>query len=155
MEGCCQGECRQSEKRAYQALYRTREPPKPRSRSRIVATRQNPADGLTDWPAAAYHSTYKPLDAIEIALTRQELGNAGAAILPPVDERIGLAQALEANTLGSAYMLRREKDIGSIESGKLADMVVLQENLFKVAPNEIARVPVVMTMMNGCFTHET
>jgi predicted amidohydrolase YtcJ len=109
----------------------------------------------TDWPAAAYYSTYKPLDAIEIALTRQQLGNAGAAILPPLDERIGLAQALEANTLGSAYMLRREKDIGSIESGKLADMVVLQENLFKVAPNEIARVPVAMTMMNGRFTHET
>jgi predicted amidohydrolase YtcJ len=107
----------------------------------------------TDWPAAAYYSTYKPLDAIEIATTRQELGK-GAAILPPADERISLAQALEANTLGSAYMLRREKEIGSIETGKLADLIVLQENLFEIAPNEISRVPVAMTMMNGRFTYE-
>jgi predicted amidohydrolase YtcJ len=109
----------------------------------------------TDWPAASYYSTYKPLDAIESALTRQEIGKPDARPLPPVDERIDLAQALRANTLDAAYQLRLEKDTGSIEVGKFADLAVVQENLFDVPLREIHATPIVMTMMNGGFTHRT
>ena len=70
-------------------------------------------------------------------------------------ERIDLAQALRANTLDAAYQLRLEKATGSIEVGKFADLAVLQENLFNVPAREIHATPVVMTMMNGGFTHRT
>lgn len=109
----------------------------------------------TDWPAASYYSTYKPLDAVEVALTRQEIGKPDAPPLPPVSERLDLPQALRANTLDAAYQLRLENAVGSIEVGKFADLVVLQENLFDVSPREIHATPVVMTMMNGRFTHRS
>jgi predicted amidohydrolase YtcJ len=108
-----------------------------------------------DWPAASYYSTYKPLDAIEVALTRQEIGNPNAQMLPRIGERLELDQALHANTLGAAYQLRLDDVAGSIEVGKLADLAVLQENLFNVPVREIHATPVAMTMMNGTFTHRT
>lgn len=103
----------------------------------------------TDWPAAANYSTYRPLEAIEVAVTRCELGKRGQAPLPPIDERISLAAAIEANTLAAAYQLRMEHQVGSIEPGKLADLVVLDRNLFEVPAEEIHNVKVMITMMNG------
>jgi predicted amidohydrolase YtcJ len=108
----------------------------------------------TDWPAANYTSTYRPLDAIEIAITRQELNKPDQPPMPPVDERINLDEALRANTMGPAYQLGLDRTIGSIEVGKLADLVVLEKNLFEVAPRDIHKTKVVMTVMNGQVRHE-
>ena len=47
-----------------------------------------------------------------------------------------------------------EHDIGSIEVGKLADLIVLEKNLFEVAPQDIHKTKVLMTVMNGKVTHE-
>src|SRR5690606_27498908 len=102
---------------------------------------------------AGYFATYKPLDSIQIAVTRQLIGVPDARVLDPVDERLDLAQAIHANTMGAAYQLRLEQQIGSIEVGKRADLVVLEKDLFAVDPHEIAKVRVDMTMMNGRFTH--
>lgn len=107
----------------------------------------------TDWPAAGYFSTYKPLDAIQVAVTRQLIGDPRAAVLEPIDQRLDLSQALHATTLGAARQLRLDHAVGSIEAGKLADLVVLRRNLFDVDPHEIAFTSVDMTMMNGRFTH--
>lgn len=109
----------------------------------------------TDWPAAGYYSTYKPLESIQVAITRQLLNDPKAPILEPANERLTLEQAIRANTMGGAYQLRMEDRVGSIKAGKLADLVVLRENLFDVGKHDIARVPVDMTMMNGRFTHRT
>jgi hypothetical protein len=109
----------------------------------------------TDWPAASYYSTYKPLDGIEVAVTRQVIGEKSAPVLPPVTERLDLAQALRANTLDAAHVLRLEKVTGSIEVGKYADLAVLERNLFDVPANEIHATPVLLTMMNGRVTHRT
>jgi predicted amidohydrolase YtcJ len=109
----------------------------------------------TDWPSASYYSTYKPLDAVEVALTRKEIRKPDAEPLSPTGERLELAQALRANTLDAAYQLRLEDVTGSIEVGKFADLAILQENLFNVPVREIHATPVVMTMMNGRFTHRT
>ncbi len=107
----------------------------------------------TDWPGAGYFSTYKPLDSIQIALTRQLIGQPGAPVLDPADERLDLAQAIHASTLGGAHQLRMEDRIGSIALGKLADLIVLDHDLFAIDPHEIAGVGIEMTMMNGRFTH--
>ncbi len=88
-------------------------------------------------------------------MTRQVIGKPDAVALPTISERIGLAQALRANTLDAAYQLRLEKNTGSIKVGKFADLAILQENLFNVLAREIHATPVVMTMMNGVFTHRT
>ena len=74
------------------------------------------------------------------------------AQFPPFDEVISLDAALKASKMGSAYHLRMEREIGSIKVGKLADLVVF-ENLFDVAPQDIHKTKVAMTMMNGKFTH--
>jgi predicted amidohydrolase YtcJ len=107
----------------------------------------------TDWPAAGYFATYKPLDAIQIAVTRQLIGKPDAPVLEPADERLDLEQAIHANTMGAAYQLHLEHQVGSIEVGKLADLVVLEKNIFAVDKHDIARTRIDMTVMNGRFTH--
>lgn len=107
----------------------------------------------TDWPAAGYFATYKPLDSIQVAVTRQLIANPDAPVLEPRDQRLDVAQAVHANTMGAARQIRMEDKVGSIEAGKLADLVVLEKNIFAVGPHEIAKTRVDMTMMNGRFTH--
>jgi hypothetical protein len=107
-----------------------------------------------DWPASNSYSTYRPLDAIEVAVTRRELNKPEQTPFPPIDERIGLDEALRANTMGAAYQLGLEKKIGSIEVGKLADLVALDRNLFDVPAHEIHKANVLMTVMNGQVRHE-
>jgi len=111
----------------------------------------------TDWPAAGYVSSYRPLEAIQVALTRAILKQYGETqftpIMPPEDERITLDQALKAYTLDSAYVLDLEKQIGSLEVGKLADIVVLEKDLYKIPPADISTTKVKLTMMNGNVTY--
>lgn len=56
--------------------------------------------------------------------------------------------------MGPAWLLRMEKQIGSIEQGKLADLVMLDRDLFKTAPYEIHQAVPLMTVMNGRITHD-
>ncbi len=108
----------------------------------------------TDWNAAGYYSTFRPLEAIQVALTREMLHGKGVTkVMPPANERITLAQALRASTLDAAYVLGLETQTGSLEIGKKADLVVLEKNLFDVAPDQIAQTPVRMTMMDGRITY--
>ena len=107
----------------------------------------------SDWPAAGYYSTYKPLDAIEVAVTRQLVGRPDAPVLSPADERMDLAEAIHAATLAGARQIRLDDRVGSIEPGKRADLIVLAKNLFDVAPHAIASTRIDMTMMNGRFMH--
>lgn len=107
----------------------------------------------TDWPAAGYYSTYKPLESIQIGVTRQLIGDPDAAVLAPADQRLSVAEAVHANTLGAAYQMRLEALVGSVEVGKLADLIVLDKNIFEIDPHDIARATVTMTMMNGEIRH--
>ena len=58
-------------------------------------------------------------------------------IRAPVDERLSLEQMLQGYTQGGAYQLRLENDIGSIETGKQADFVVLDRDIFTIDPHDI------------------
>ncbi len=111
----------------------------------------------TDWPASGYVSSYRPLEAIQVAITRAILPQYGnqqmMPVMPPEDERITLDQALKAYTLDSAYVLDLEKQIGSLEVGKLADIVVLEKDLYKIPPSDISTTKVQLTMMNGKVTY--
>ena len=109
----------------------------------------------TDWAAAGYFSTFKPLDVIQIGMTRQLLNKPDGPVLAPANERLTLPQLIKGYTLDAAYQLRLEKQVGSIEVGKLADLIVLDKNLFDTKPHDIHKVKVQATMMNGRFTHES
>jgi len=108
----------------------------------------------TDWPAAGYYSTYRPLDAIEAATTRREFDKPQGPQLAPAEEVIPLAAALKAATMGPAHQLGMERDVGSIEVGKFADLVVMGRNLFEIPSHDIHGTRVVMTVMNGRVTHD-
>lgn len=111
----------------------------------------------SDWPASGYISTYRPLDEVEAAMTRSLLTRYGtrkfADVMPPPGERITLDQALRAQTLAAAHVLHMEDRIGSLKTGKLADLVVIEKDLHSLPPAEVGHARVQLTMMNGKITH--
>jgi predicted amidohydrolase YtcJ len=68
-------------------------------------------------------------------------------------ERIGLPAAIAAYTIGSAYVNHDERDAGSVEPGKRADLVVLDRNLFTEPAVEIALAEVDLTLVDGTVVH--
>jgi predicted amidohydrolase YtcJ len=56
---------------------------------------------------------------------------------------------LAAYTKNGAYLMHREGDLGTIEVGKLADLVVLSRNLFAIPPDQIGEVAVELTLLEG------
>lgn len=108
----------------------------------------------TDWPAAGYFSTYKPLDSIQVGVTRQLIGEPDAPVLEPADQKLSVAEAVHANTLGAAHQIRLDDRVGSLEVGKRADLIVLDRNIFDIDPHDIHKATVTMTMMNGQVRHE-
>ena len=102
----------------------------------------------TDWPAAAYLSTWKPLTQIEVAVTRRLPGRRD---LPArnAGEALSVAQAVRALTHGSAWQLGVERELGSLEVGKRADLVMLDRNIFRTDPFTIAGARSLMTMVDG------
>jgi len=98
----------------------------------------------SDWPVV----TLNPWPGVRNALLRQTTeGNPPGGFVP--QERISLEDAIKAYTLGAAFAGRREKTEGSIEPGKLADVIILDRDLFKIDPDQIARTEVLLTMVGG------
>jgi predicted amidohydrolase YtcJ len=68
-------------------------------------------------------------------------------------ERIALPAAIAAFTMGSAYVNHDERDAGSVEPGKRADLVVLDRNLFTQPAGEIALAQVDLTLVDGTVVY--
>jgi predicted amidohydrolase YtcJ len=103
----------------------------------------------SDWNVV----TLNPWEGLEMAVTRQtKEGTPAGGWLP--EQRVTLAEAVEAYTLGAAYAGRREKTEGSIEPGKLADLVIVSQNIFEVDPHAIAKTKVVKTIVGGRVVYE-
>ena len=98
----------------------------------------------SDW----YVTSANPLDGIEAAVTRLDPDGKTDEPLGE-NEEINLAQAIENYTLNSAYVNFLNVDTGSIEIGKLADIIVLDRNLFDVPASEINQVRVIATLFRG------
>ena len=84
-----------------------------------------------------------------------ERGSDASAFLPPESEKLDLELMLKGYTINGAYPVRMEDQIGSIESGKLADLVVLDENLFDMDGSKIHQIKPLAVMMEGEFINET
>lgn len=86
-----------------------------------------------------------PLRDLQVAILRNtESGKTLGA-----NQAINIEQALRARTLGAAYQLMMEKEIGSLEAGKFADFVILSANPKKVKPEKIPQIQVLSTYLNG------
>ncbi|MES0827710.1 amidohydrolase [Ruegeria sp. SCP11] len=106
----------------------------------------------SDWPAAGYISEYRPLVAIRTAVMRQLPGRDDVPPLGGEEARVSVDLAIRANTINAAYGMGKDHEIGSIEVGKLADLVVLSENLYEIDPSTIHEVEVLYTIMDGNLT---
>jgi predicted amidohydrolase YtcJ len=69
-------------------------------------------------------------------------------------ESISIQEALRIQTMGSAYAAFQEKEIGSIEIGKLADMAVWDNDYYSVSTDQIKDVKAIMTFMGGKIVYE-
>ena len=98
----------------------------------------------SDWPVV----TLNPWPALEMLLTRETPeGTPAGGWLP--EQRLTLEKAIKGYTMGGAYTAKRDKSEGSIEVGKLADVIIISQNLFKIAPKEISKTKVLMTIVGG------
>ncbi len=98
----------------------------------------------TDWPVAPLN----PLYGIYAAVTRRTVdGKNPAGWLP--EQKITIEEAIKAYTLDAAYASFEENIKGSIEVGKLADMVVLSDDILTIDPVKIWDVKVEMTIFDG------
>ena len=103
----------------------------------------------TDWTVAPLN----PLLTIYAAVTRRTLDGKNPKGWVP-EQKISVEETVRAYTLGSAYAEFQENVKGSISVGKLADLVLLSRDIFKIDPKDIENVKVVMTMVDGRIVFE-
>lgn len=99
-------------------------------------------------------SMQAPLFQVEAACTfKVPSDEANSKKFPTTVEPMTVKQAIRAVTIDPAWQLRMGDKIGSLEVGKLADIVVLESNPFEVEVSQIEEIDVLMTMMDGDFTY--
>jgi predicted amidohydrolase YtcJ len=104
----------------------------------------------TDWPVAPLN----PLLGIYAAVTRATLdGKHPEGWFP--EQRLTVDEALRAYTQGSAYAAFAEQQKGTLAAGKLADVVVLSDDPFEIAPEKIRDVIVTATIVGGRVVYES
>ncbi len=106
----------------------------------------------SDWPV-------DPLDewfALKVGVTRTAAPDAGKEYAGTLGPQPGMPRAavLRAITLNAAYTLRQEALTGSLEQGKLADMIVLDRNFFTIPAEDIANIKVLQTMVGGKIVYQ-
>ena len=104
----------------------------------------------SDWPVV----TLNPWEGLQTAVTRQTReGTPEAGFVP--SQRLTVAQAVEGYTLGAAFAGRREKTEGSLEKGKLADLIIVSQNIFEIDPHKIADTTVHTTIVGGQVVYQS
>jgi predicted amidohydrolase YtcJ len=103
----------------------------------------------SDWPVAPLD----PMTGIYAATTRRTLDGKNPNGWIP-EQSITVAQAVHAYTVGSAFAEHQEAVKGSIEPGKLADLVVLSDDIFAIRPEAIEKTRVDMTILDGKVVYE-
>jgi predicted amidohydrolase YtcJ len=98
----------------------------------------------SDWPVAPLD----PIAGIYAAVTRRTLDGKNPTGWVP-DQKISVEEAVRAYTSSGAYAEYSERDKGTLEPGKLADIVVLSDDIFRIAPEKIRDVKVTMTIAGG------
>ena len=98
----------------------------------------------TDWEVAPLD----PLLTVYAAVTRATLDGKNPNGWFP-EQKLAVSEAIEAYTMGSAYAEFQEKEKGSIMPGKLADMVLVSEDIFSIPPEKIRDARILKTFVGG------
>ncbi len=101
------------------------------------------------WPAGSLN----PMLGLYAAVARQDTSGYPVGGWHPM-ERLTIKEAIEAYTLGSAYAEFMDHEKGSLEPGKLADIVILDHNLLDSIPEEILKTHVIYTILGGELVYE-
>src|SRR5437868_830970 len=104
----------------------------------------------TDWNVAPLN----PMLTIYAAVTRATLDGKNPNGWFP-EQKLTVAEAVEAYTMGSAFAEFQDKEKGSITPGKLADMVLLSDDIFSIDPGKIRDVKIVKTIVGGKIIWES
>lgn len=104
----------------------------------------------TDW----YVAPLNPMLGIHAAVTRQTLDGKNPNGWIP-EQKISVEETIKAYTTGSAYAEFQENVKGTISAGKLADFVILSNDIFTINPNEIDKTKVLMTIVDGKIVYES
>ncbi|MSQ98420.1 MAG: amidohydrolase [Xanthomonadales bacterium] len=107
----------------------------------------------SDWPV-------DPLDewfALKVGVTRANDPSAGPQYAGRLSDDPGLSRetAIRTITINSSYELHQEAETGSLEVGKLADLIILDRNLFEIPAEEIADVQVLLTVVGGKVVYQS
>jgi predicted amidohydrolase YtcJ len=103
----------------------------------------------TDWEVAPLN----PMLGLYAAVTRATLDGKNPNGWFP-EQKLTVAESVEAYTMGSAYAEFQEKEKGSITVGKLADLVLLSDDIFSIAPEKIRDVKVLKTVVGGKLVYD-
>lgn len=101
----------------------------------------------SDYPVDEYGR--EPLKGIEMGVTRQLFDKPDAPVLKPESEKLSIDDCIAGYTRNAAYQVRMEDKLGTIEAGKYADLVILEQDIFQVPVNEIHNVKVCETIIEG------
>jgi len=94
---------------------------------------------------------FEPMMFLQSSVTRTDIrGNVWGA-----NQKITVAEAIKIGTINGAYASFEEHNKGSLEAGKLADLVVLGRNPFKEDPAHLVTIPVERTMVGGKWAYES
>ena len=104
------------------------------------------AGGNSDCPV----TYYSPFVQIYEAVTRKT--SSGKVVGP--EERISVMDALKVYTWNGAYLSKDEGKLGSIEKGKLADLVVIDQNILNIPVDQIKEITVVTTIVDGKIVYQ-
>ncbi|WP_406424086.1 amidohydrolase [Streptomyces sp. NBC_00873] len=102
----------------------------------------------SDWPV----SSPDPIAGLHVAVNRMEPGATDGRVFLP-EQRLDLATAVAAYTAGTAHVNGLD-DTGSLRPGNLADLVVLDRDIFTAPPEEIAEARVLRTYVGGTLVHD-
>lgn len=97
----------------------------------------------TDYPIVSFD----PFENIYAAVTRKDDARKPTGINP--EEKISLAETLICYTINGAYVYDMESELGTLETGKLADIIVIDRNMFDISEEEIPDCKIQYTFFNG------
>lgn len=104
----------------------------------------------TDWPLAVDYLTLRPLDSIRTGAVGLPLSGENNTIRQfHPEERVDLKTMVEAATYNGAYASFMENETGSLKAGNLADLVVIDKDIFKMPVEDINSARVLMTVLEG------
>jgi predicted amidohydrolase YtcJ len=96
---------------------------------------------------------FDPLIAIQTGITRRSVKVDYNEVLWP-EERTSLEEMIVSFTYNGAYANFLESEIGSLEVGKKADLIILNDNLFEMPEDQITKTKVLLTMVDGNVVYQ-